>query len=244
MSDAVAQIPASGPFMFESASSQGIDYVPNPNFTAFEGPNLESLGYRYFGTKDGMISSFLTGEIDFIDNMTQADYNAIANVAPDIGRAELHSAWQYEHLDINTANADVGLDNPDVRQAIHHAINKEDLWNVLFPGSPFEESCSNAPPGTWWRSDEVTCPQYDTEEAARLLDEAGWTLDDAGVRVNAEGTPMRLQMCTTSGNPTRLTTLGKINEYLLAVGIPTDITTADAASVYFAGWADTTPETE
>ena len=244
MTDAVSAIPASGPFVFTSASSAGIDYAPNPNFTAFDPPSLESLGYRYFGTKDGMITAFLTGDIDFIDNMTQADYDAIVNVPADIGRAELHSAWQYEHLDINTSREEVGLDDPNVRLAIHHAINKEDLWNVLFPGSPFEEACTNAPPGTWWRAADVTCPQYDTAEAARLLDEAGWTLNDAGQRANADGTVMRLQMCTTSGNPTRLTNLGKVDEYLLAVGIPTDIMTADAAAVYFAGWADTTPDTE
>ncbi|CAN5732336.1 peptide ABC transporter substrate-binding protein [soil metagenome] len=244
VTDAVSAIPASGPFVFTSASSQGVDYAPNPNFTAFDGPNLESLGYRYFGTKDGMITAFLTGDVDFIDNMTQADYDAIVTVPADVGRAELHSAWQYEHLDINTSRAEVGLDDPNVRLAIHHAMNKEDLWNVLFPGSPFEEACTNAPPGTWWRAADITCPQYDTDEAARLLDEAGWTLNDAGQRANADGTVMRLRMCTTSGNPTRLTNLGKVNEYLLAVGIPTDIMTADAGSVYFAGWADTTPETE
>ncbi|HUG48229.1 MAG TPA: ABC transporter substrate-binding protein [Candidatus Limnocylindria bacterium] len=243
VSDAVAAIPASGPFVFTSASSQGIDYAPNPNFTAFDGPNLDTLGYRFFGTKDGMITAFLTGDVDFIDNMTQADYNAIVGVSPDIGTAELHSAWQYEHLDINTSRSEVGLDDPNVRRAIHHAINKEDLWNVLFPGSPFEEACTNAPPGTWWRAADVTCPQYDTAEAARLLDEAGWTLNEGGQRVNEAGTVMRLRMCTTSGNPTRLTTLGKVNEYLLAVGIPTDIQTADAGSEYFAGWADTTPQT-
>ena len=50
-------------------------------------------------------------------------------------------------------------------------------------------------------------------------------------------------MCTTAGNPTRLTTLGLINQQLLAVGIPTTIETADAGSAYFAGWADTTPDT-
>jgi ABC-type transport system substrate-binding protein len=51
-------------------------------------------------------------------------------------------------------------------------------------------------------------------------------------------------MCTSSGNPTRLTTMGKVNQYLNAIEIPSDIQTADATSVYFASWADTTPETQ
>lgn len=248
MGPGVEAVPASGPFMIVSASSEGIDYDVNPNYSP--APNLESFRYRYFGSKDGMITAFLNGEVDFIDNMTAADFPSIEGVSPDIGTAELHSAWQYEHLDIQNAHVNVGLDDPNVRTAIHHAIDKEDLWNVLFPGYTFEEACTNAPPGTWWRAADVTCPQYDVAEAMRLLDEAGWTVNaDTTLRekdVDGDGTNevMRFQMCTTSGNPTRLTTLGKINGYLAAVGIPSDITTADAGSVYFADWVDTTPETQ
>ena len=38
--------------------------------------------------------------------------------------------------------------------------------------------------------------------------------------------------------------MSKLNQYLAAVGIPSDIATADAGSVVFAGWADTTPDTQ
>jgi ABC-type transport system substrate-binding protein len=115
----------------------------------------------------------------------------------------------------------------------------------LFPGYPFEEACTNAPPGTWWRAEDVTCPGYDPDAAMAALDAAGWPVNaDTGRRTASDGREMRFQMCTTSGNPTRLTTLGKVNQYLTAVGIPSDIQTADAASVYFADWVDTTPETQ
>jgi peptide/nickel transport system substrate-binding protein len=206
-----------------------------------------------------MIAAWLNGEVDFIDNMTAADFPALQNVDPSIGVAELHSAWQYEHLDLNNASEDVGLNQVEVRNAVHQAINKEDLWNVLFPGYPFEEACTNAPPGTWWRAEDVTCPGYDPAAAEAALDAAGWPRMGEGLNraKDADGDgaadvdendapvqPMRFQMCTTSGNPTRLTTLGKINQYLAAVGIPSDIQTADAGSVYFADWADTTPETQ
>jgi peptide/nickel transport system substrate-binding protein len=248
--------PASGPFKIVAVGSDSIDYEANPS--SHTPPLLDAFRYRYFASKDGMITAWLNGEVDFIDDMTQADYPALQQVDPSVGTAELHSAWQYEHLDLNVSHEDVGLDSTLVRNAIHQLIDKEDLWNVLFPGYPFEEACSDAPPGTWWRAEDVTCPGYDPEAAAALLDEAGWPLAESGNRgkdddgdgaadVDADGNlvqPMRMQMCTTSGNATRLTTLGKINGYLLAAGIPSDIQTADAASVYFADWVDTTPETQ
>jgi peptide/nickel transport system substrate-binding protein len=128
------------------------------------------------------------------------------------------------------------------------AIDKEDLISVLFPGTELEPACSQAPPGTWWRV-EVECPPFDPAAANAALDEAGWVVDTTagspteGLRTK-DGVGLRFQMCTSSGNPTRLTTLGKVNQYLNAISIPSDIQTADATSVYFASWADTTPETQ
>ncbi len=238
-------VPASGPFVITAASSDGVDFARNDNWKASDPAHLDSLRYRFFGSKDGEITSFLNGEIDVALDMTQADYPAISGVDPGIGRADLDSVWQYEHLDLNVTRP--GMDDPEVRKAIAMAIDKKDLISVLFPGLELEPACSQAPPGTWWRID-VQCPPYDPAAAMAALDAAGWTVNpDTGNRektIDGQVVPLRFKMCTSAGNPTRLTTLGKINQYLNAIGIPTDIQTADASSVYFASWSDTTPETE
>ena len=127
------------------------------------------------------------------------------------------------------------------------AIDKQDMIKVIFPGTELEPACSQAPPGTWWRID-VECPPYDPAGAMAVLDAAGWTVNpDTGVRektIDGQVVPLRFHMCTSAGNPTRLTELGKVNQYLTAIGIPSDIETADASAVFFASWADTTPETQ
>jgi peptide/nickel transport system substrate-binding protein len=239
--DTLLQVPAGGPFKITAASADGIDYARNDQWAASDAPFLDELRFRFFGSKDGMITSFLNGEIDLALNMTHADYPAIAGVDPSIGRADLDSVWQYEHLDMNVTRP--GLDDLEVRKAIAMAIDKQDLISVLFPGMEIEPACSQAPPGTWYRA-EVECPPFDPAAAAAALDAAGWVVNaDTGLR-EKDGVALRFQMCTSSGNPTRLTTLGKVNQYLNAIGIPSDIQTADATSVYFASWADTTPETQ
>lgn len=240
-SETLLEVPASGPFRITAASADGIDYVRNDMWAASDPALLDQLRFRFFGSKDGMITAFLNGEIDIALDMTQADYPAIAGVDPSIGRADLDSVWQYEHLDLNATRP--GLDDVSVRQAVAMAIDKEDLISVLFPGMEIEPACSQAPPGTWWRV-EVECPPFDVEGAKAALDAAGWAVNpDTGLR-EKDGVALRFQMCTSSGNPTRLTTLGKVSQYLSAIDIPSDIQTADAASVYFASWADTTPETQ
>jgi peptide/nickel transport system substrate-binding protein len=239
--DSLLQVPANGPFKITAASADGIDYARNDAWAASDPAFLDELRFRFYGSKDGMITAFLNGEIDIALDMTQADYPAISGVSPDIGRADLDSVWQYEHLDLNVTRP--GLDDINVRRAVAMAIDKQDLISVLFPGMEIEPACSQAPPGTWWRA-ETECPPFDPAAAAAALDEAGWVVNpETGLR-EKDGVGLRFQVCTSSGNPTRLTTVGKVNQYLNAIGIPSDIQTADAASVYFASWADTTPETQ
>jgi len=250
LSDDLANVPASGPFVFTGAGANRIDYGRNEAFTAFEGPFLDSLVRIYYpGSKDSMIAAFLTGEVDLIMNMTLADYEAIAaQISPDVGEATFIPAWLYEHLELNSQREETGLDDPMVRNAIHAAINKQELWDTLFPGTEYTESCTNAPSASWWYDPSIQCPPYDPDAARALLDEAGWV---GTPRTHDGGTPddpsddrvMQLKLCTTIGNPTRLLTLGKVAQFLAAVGIPADIVTQDAA-ILFADYPDITDDTE
>lgn len=259
VSDTLTKIPWSGPFMVASASKSEIDYVPNPNWAGGVGgvhaPYLAGLKFKYYGTKDGMIADFLSGNLDLALDMTQADYPAIQKVSPSVGTAELTPAWQYEHLDIyNDPNhtRGNGLWDPNVRKALAMAINKSDLTAKVFPGQTISpQACSPAPPGIWYRDDSVQCPAYDPAGAMQLLSAFGMTGGSASCDVNTgancwqyNGKLVKLELCTTSGNPTRLTELQLTQGYLAKVGIDSYIKTADAASVVFAGWADTKPTTD
>jgi len=242
----IEKVPYSGPFVIVDASTDGIDYKRNDNSKSGKHPAyLDTLRFKFYGSKDGEISAFLNGEIDLAFDLLQPDYPAIQGVDPTIGKATIDSAWQYEHFDLNTSRTQNGLDDPKVRTAIAQAVNKQDMINVLFPGQTVTPACSPAPPGTWWRI-ETTCPAFDADAAGKALDAAGWPLDSNGVRAKGGDTTkeMHFQLCTTSGNPTRLTELSKLSGYLTAIGIPSDVQTADASSVVFAGWADTTKDTQ
>jgi peptide/nickel transport system substrate-binding protein len=246
----IEKVPWNGPFKIIAASVDGIDYEKNTGWGG-DPAKLDTLSEKFYASKDGMITDFLAGNVDLAFDMTQADFEAVNAVAPEVGKAELDSAWQYEHFDLMTAGgsrlggtvAKHGLDDLDVRTAIAMAVNKQDLVDVLFPGSGVQPACSIAPPGTPWRDETVTCAAFDVAGANALLDK-NWPVNaDTGVRTNKDGDSIQLQLCTTAGNPTRLTELSKLNQYLSAVSIPSTVATADAGSVVFAGWADTTDDT-
>jgi peptide/nickel transport system substrate-binding protein len=241
----LAKIPVNGPFVITGASADGIDYAPNPNWHATDPSPLEGLRLRWFGSKDGEITAFLNGEIDLALNMTQADYPAIEGVDASIGKAILDQVYQYEHIDIQTQHKDKGLDDVNVRKAIALALDKEAILSVLFPGAELAPACSVAPPNTWWHTD-VPCVTQDVDAAKKLLDDAGWvegTDDTLGPGRFKDGQMLRLTACTTSGNPTRLTTIGLVSQQLSAISIPVDIVTVPGPAQMFAGWEATTPDT-
>jgi peptide/nickel transport system substrate-binding protein len=241
-SDTLLEIPTNGPFVVSAASADGIDFVPSPHWTADSGPNLDELRLRFFGDKDGMFAAFLNGEIDLTLNTTLADVATLQTVDPSIGHAQTDQGWLYEHLDFNTERAEKGLGDPAVRRALRMALDKGALLDVLFPGAGLEPACSISPPNLWYAAD-VECAPYDPDAAAAALDELGWIFDpDAGTRVK-DGTEMRFRMCTSSGNPLRLTTLGRIAQDLNAIGVATDIQT-ESIPVYFGSWEETTAETD
>ena len=62
---------------------------------------------------------------------------------------------------------------------------------------------SFVPPLDWVYTDDVPHYPYDPAKARALLDEAGWRGGPDGIRRNADGKPLSLDLTTTAGNRTR-----------------------------------------
>ncbi len=73
-----------------------------------------------------------------------------------------------------------------VRKAIRHAVDKQTVIDALLLGKG-EVGRSFITPLAWIFNPDAPDYPYDPKQAANLLDEAGWTLGDDGVRVNADG---------------------------------------------------------
>lgn len=106
----------------------------------------------------------------------------------------------YEHLDLN-------LDNPiladrRVRQALLYALDRETLVQQLFEGKQ-QVAHSFMNPLDWVYSEAIPRYPYDPEKASALFDEAGWTTGSDGIRRNAAGDRLSLELMTTAGDRTR-----------------------------------------
>ena len=102
----------------------------------------------------------------------------------------------YEHLDVN-------LDNPilrdkRVRQALLYGIDREVINQQLFGGrQPVADTFVH--PLDWIHDPNVKHYSRDEKQAAALLDDAGWTVQGKGPRVNAKGESLVLELMTTAG---------------------------------------------
>lgn len=83
---------------------------------------------------------------------------------------------------------DMGFENPNVRLAAHHAINKQALSRAFYGDAAVPLSVV-APPGTPGYVEGFDFP-YDPEKAKALLEEAGHTSDN----------PAKLTLATTNGH--------------------------------------------
>ena len=102
----------------------------------------------------------------------------------------------YAHIDLNLGNPI--LKDKRVRQALLWGIDRQTMVNQLFEGkAPVANSFVN--PLDWMYDDSLPKYTYDPAKAASLLDAAGWSKMESGVRVNAAGERLTFELMAASG---------------------------------------------
>lgn len=109
-------------------------------------------------------------------------------------------AGSVKHFPLN--NQSPVLSDKRVRQAMLMALDRtriiDDLWNGAAVVAP-----ANLSPASPFHKADVKTYAYDPDAAAALLDEAGWSLGDDGVRVNADGLRLSFTCTTITGDQAR-----------------------------------------
>lgn len=176
------------------------DYNWGPSFLNNSGPAyLETITYRMVEEPATRLISIETGEGDVVDapppadiqRLTEADeYQTDAFVVPGMP----------EMCNINVTSPPT--DDLAVRRALQYAVDRDALAFTLFEGG-FPAAYGPLTSGSWayWDGVEEMYP-YDPDMAAQVLEEAGWVLNENGIREKDEQ-ELTIRHVTTSGGPSQ-----------------------------------------
>lgn len=177
-----------GPWKFESwQSSQAITLVRNESFTWGESFNenkgpvrADKLVIKFIQDKQTMLASLDSGTIDVATEVPAKDIKKYKN-NPKFEIVERTKPGIGLMVEMNQRNP--GLQDREVRKAINMLVNKETIIKSVLQG---EGIVANGPLGPsmlgYDKSVEAYGYQYNTDEANKLLDAAGWKVNGEGVR--------------------------------------------------------------
>ena len=188
-----------------------------------------------------------TGEADYGWNL-QVDPQTLETLE-DGGKGTVEPAFAslVEHLVLNFTNPDPVLgdrrsewlegDNPHpfltdptVRKALSLAIDRVHIAEQLY-GPAGEATCNILPaPPQYASPNNENCLTQNIEEAKTLLDGAGWTPGDDGIREKS-GTRLKITY-QTSTNPVRQATQELIQRWWQEIGVETELKNIDGG-VFF-----------
>jgi len=192
-----------GPYLIsEVEPGSHVVFEPNPKWWGRK-PAFRRIVVRVIENTAALEANLLSGAIDMIAGELGLTIDQALAFEARHGRRftiRYKPGLIYEHIDLNLDNPVLGDER--IRKALIYALDREAISAKLFAGrQPVADSSVN--PLDWVYADDVPRYAYDPKKAAALLSEAGWSRVVRGVRVDADGDPLTLEIMTTAGNRSR-----------------------------------------
>lgn len=237
---------------FENAENIGsgpfklVEWVPGQHIIleAHEGhfmgkPPVDQIIVITYSNLDSATQSLISGEVDSITYVSP-DMLETLNAIPEITVIENPPEMEF-HMWFNVmeeGNQHPALADVRVRQAIAHAIDKQQLVDlVLYGKAVASDNFFDSGPGHAlypWSPEEVKAYTFDLDEGNRILDEAGYLDgDDDGVREmnDGSGLPITLGMIFDANNSHLLVYAETISDWMAEIGIESLPTATDDATI-------------
>jgi len=219
---------ASGPFILVQAK-KGQFYKFKANKNYWRGaPKIDELIYQVFQDETTMVEALRKGDIDFAEDLTPEDYEALKS-DPNITVHAGPSTYTYE-IGINTGaatvdNEPIGDGHPalrdlNVRLAIDYAIDKDEIVEKVLRGYGSVATGEIPPlyPVFHWKPTPDKERKYDPAKANALLDQAGYLKGSDGIRAK-DGKKLTLRIFGRENSNESKDSVAFVRDYLKAVGI-------------------------
>jgi len=212
-----------GPYTIDEfdANADYVSFVPNPEWWGDE-PLLEKVSFQGMDAA-ASINAFKADEIDSVGVNTKDRLEQVK----DMDGIEIYRSTQTANTLIQVDSTKPQFQDIKVREAFFKAINidqqKQIAWNGLDyeeepAGSltlfPFQPGYSNALEEAGW--------EFDADASKALLDEAGWTEGEDGIR-EKDGEKLSVVYPVWSDDPTQEALAKSLQSQMADVGIDLQI---------------------
>lgn len=162
-----------GPYKLLSSNEDKIVLVANYKYYLGK-PKEEYYQLNLYKTEKDAVIALKSGQIHIFNNLSQnfiADLNANKNITL---QKSIPIYRQYWALYFNLDKKDTVYSNLEVRQAVAHAINKNELINKL--GNLASVALSTIPLVSWVEPKGEL--NYDKDKASKILETNGWVVNN------------------------------------------------------------------
>ncbi|HUX35764.1 MAG TPA: peptide ABC transporter substrate-binding protein [Candidatus Paceibacterota bacterium] len=213
----------SGPYSFDSYEVRDDGFITayhlKPNKTYFASqPLISEFSFKFFKNAPDLISSFNSGQID--------------GFAVDSGQANgINRPYEEHNFFLSSYYAvffnqgqNIALQDKNVRQALSIAVDRKTLVDEVLNGNGEERFGPVSP--SLLQNGQNQQDTFSVDAANKILDDAGWTMGDSGVRQKSiRGTEIPLEFgMVVPQIPFLQKTADDLQNYWSAIGAKVDIT--------------------
>jgi peptide/nickel transport system substrate-binding protein len=230
-----------GPFVFQEwESGSHLLFVRNDNWFG-EKPKVDQIFFRIAPDDAAQMAAIKAGDTDigvFLSFSDLPDVEASGVAVPASDQGGYNEAW---FLNFDPERSHPAMQDKNVRLAIALATDRQKITTDLLGGKTQPESTfwSATPP---FGNPDLKPYPYDPEQAAKLLEEAGWTLGSDGIRektIDGQVVKLKLKYITNS-RQLRKDVMAVVKQMWAAVGIDSELVN-NANDIYFNSYADNGP---
>jgi len=232
-----------GPFLLDSyLSSQKVVFKKNPLYwkkdsTGKSLPYLDRLIYMVVADQNAEKLTFLRGDIDYFAAKGE-DFPELKRVEETSGGFTVHRLGPNAGSSFAVFNQNMTIDektnktfvdpvklswfrNDNFRRAIAHAIDKDNMINIVMNGLGYPQVSPMTPGEGYFYTGDVPTYPYDLQKARELLEREGFKRDADGEKLlrDKKGNVVEFSFITNSGNNVRLKIAEIIRKDLQELGM-------------------------
>lgn len=214
-----------GPFVLDELTTDHATLSPNPRYYG-QRPYLGSLQFDFYPDHESLLAAYERGEIEGVSQVTPE----LLERARALPKLDLQSAQLAGMTLVFFNNSKPQFQDKLVRQALLYGMDRQKMIDEILQGQGILGS-GPILPNSWAYDKDIKTYPYDPQQAAALLDEAGWKdTNNDGVR-EKNGDRLAFSIVTNTDDPLRARIAQQLADDWKRIGVEADVQLMPASSL-------------